>query len=151
MIPNSLALKALREFQPRPVDAWMFERADTRAMLEAQALIYPTFILPDIEKPTCICGVAHSLGVGSVMLITGVGFDRSAPIVVRQLRELCMAAYKVFGLHRLHMMVNSDDAAAKRFAEKLGFVCEAARLKRMDARGQDMDIYLLERDQTWVE
>ncbi len=148
---NDQAFAALEKFVPRPVDAWMFEDARCREQIEMQIAAYPSYVLPSVERPAAICGIITNCGIGSVWLVTGVGFERQAPIIVKQLRQLCDAAYQVFKLHRLHMLVDSDDKAAKFFAEKLGFICEAERLKKLGARGQDLDIYLLERNEAWAE
>lgn len=148
---NEAAYKAFLNFKPRPVDAWMFENPAVKAHLELQIIACPSYVLPSAEEPAAICGIVNVLGIGSVWLVTGEGFERKAPIVIKQLHVLCQQAYEVLNLHRLQMWVNSDDEKAKRFAQRLGFVCEAERLKAMGARGQDMDVYLMERTIQWAE
>ncbi|PZQ48885.1 MAG: hypothetical protein DI551_00715 [Micavibrio aeruginosavorus] len=141
---SEAVLRAFLNFKPRAVDAWMCEEP-WRDQVIAQILTSPSFVLPSLQTPVAICGVYISCGVGTAWLITGEGFERQAHIVAKQAKQFCRDAYAIYGLHRLHMLVDSDRPEAKRFAEKLGFVCEAARMKFMGARGQDLDIYFLER------
>lgn len=148
---NRKALEAFYSFKPRPVDAWMFETELYRRQIEQQIMLFPSYVLPSPEEPLALCGIAYVNGVGTVWLVTGEGFERKAGMVARQMRELCIAAYKVFRFNRIHMMVDSNNPAAQGFAEKLGFVCEAKNLKAMGARGENMDIFLLERNSSWVD
>lgn len=138
----------LKSFVPRPIDAWYFDVPAARRQLEYQVENYPAFVLPDAEKPVALCGIVYSCNVGSVWMITGVGFERKAPLIVKQLRVLCETAWDALALHRLQMFVDSADDKAKLFARKLGFLCEAENLKKMGARGQDLDIYRFERDKS---
>lgn len=134
------------EFKPRSEDAWIFENEAFRRNVELQIANFPAFALPSIERPSALCGIVPDFGTGEVWLITGDGFRRDAAVIARQLRELCIAAYKVFNLRRIHMKVDSDRPDAKLFAEKLGFICEAKNLKNMGVRGNNIDLYLLEKE-----
>lgn len=142
---SATILDAFSKFKPRAVDAWMFDDPNLHAQLEWQVANFPSYALPSLDDVQAICGVTHVLGVGSVWLVTGELFKRRSPIIAGQLEQLCLAAIEVFGLHRLQMLVDSDRPDAKFFAEKIGFACEAENLKRLGARGQNIDLYLFER------
>lgn len=104
--------------------------------------MFPAYALPCINQPTTICGLIHDHGVGEIWMVTGKGFERSAPIVLQQQRQLLKTFYQVLNLHRLHMLVDSSDGPAKLWAARLGFVFEAGPLRGMGARGNDQDFYL---------
>lgn len=139
---NEGVLDILDRFQARECDRWMLEDPFFRARIVAQIMSGPVAVLPSMEKPAAIVGITAVYGVASCWMVTGIGFERAAPVIVRQVRGLCDSVVAAFDLRRLHMMVDSDNPRAQRFAARLGFVCEAAGLKKLGARGQDVDIYL---------
>lgn len=148
---SETVLEVMRtRFKPRACDAWMFAHPELRALLELQAACGPAYALPSLDNPQAIAGLGAVCGVGSVWMVTGERFRRFSPVIAGQLEQLCHAAIAVFNLHRLQMLVDSDRPDAKFFAEKIGFVCEAANLKKLGARGQDIDLYRFERNQIWA-
>lgn len=135
-------LDALRTFKPRPVDAWMFEHPVISQQLVSQILYFPCMALPSNDKPTVLCGLVHNFcGAGEIWMVTGEGFERTAKTVLQQQRRLARDFYKALGLHRLHILVDSDRKDARRWAEALGFQFEA-RLKKYGPRGEDRDMFL---------
>lgn len=141
---NEHALQAFYNFNPRPVDAWIFEDAQLWKLIEAQILNFPSYVLPSVDKPSALAGIVPMAGVGEVWMITAVGFERQAPVIIQQLRHLCAQYWDVLNLHRLHMRVDSGRQDAKFFAEKVGFKYETT-CKNMGSRGQDIDYYVYER------
>jgi len=148
---SRIVLEALRTFTPREVDRWILSDRDACARLVWQIENYPAMVLPDIAKPTVICGVVSTAGVGEMWMITGKGFEDDCGVVLRQQRRLCTDMFAVLGLHRLHMMIDTRRDEAKRWARGLGFEYEAT-LKKMGARANDVDIFLWsERSEEWVD
>ncbi|MDP2207049.1 MAG: hypothetical protein Q8K65_12175 [Alphaproteobacteria bacterium] len=135
-------IKALSMLQPRTdEDRRLLNDAACRALIEYQILNYPSFALPSIAAPVVVCGIAHAAGVGEVWMVTGKGFEEQFRTVLRQQRAGLPQLIRVLDIHRLHMLVDPARAGVCRYAEAAGFEFEA-RLKRMGARGQDLEMYV---------
>ncbi|HCS23303.1 MAG TPA: hypothetical protein PLW48_10135 [Alphaproteobacteria bacterium] len=135
-------LQALAQLEPRTdEDSFLLSDPDNRARLEYQIMNYPSFALPSIVQASVICGVAHAAGVGEVWMVTGKGFEKDFRTILRQQRAGLPMMMQVLKLHRLHMLVDPARHGVCRYAEAAGFDFEA-RLKRMGAKGQDLDMYV---------
>lgn len=133
-------LEAFRNMTPRAVDAEYVDDAELKAMLEAQIVAYPSFALPDLRAPVVICGFVHFRGVCECWMVTGIGFERGAPVVLQQQITLIGCIYDALKLHRMEMEVYSGDAKGRLWAERLGFVYEGTR-RRGGPRAEDLDVY----------
>ena len=117
----SEVLKAFHEMTLRPVDADYKEDPHLCAYIEQQIWNFPTFALPHIHDPVAICGLVHFRGIGEIWMVTGAGFERQAPVIVKQQRSLILSLISALNLHRLDMEIDARRADAKLYAEKLGF------------------------------
>jgi hypothetical protein len=147
----SSVLTAFQAMTPRPVDAWMYDTPAVREQLEAQIVRFPSFALPSADRATCITGIVHAHGVAEVWMVTGNGFFRNARGILEQQRQLLRDMYDALHLHRLHILVDHGRKDAARWADLLGFRFEAGPMRKMGAKGNDLDFYIYERERTWAE
>jgi len=138
-------LQALQNFRPRAADSWMLDNVHYRQRLERQVLMFPAFALPNSRAASCLTGLVHEFGVGELWMVTGEGFARDARKILPVARRLLAHLYSSLNLHRMHMLVVSDNAAGKTWAKHTGFTREAGPLKGMGPRGEDMDVFVYNR------
>ncbi len=138
---NSLAMEAFRNFRPSHEDAWVFEQPDILRLFEMQILNFPSYALPDPERPTALCGIVGMFGAAEVWMLKGENFRRSAPAVLTQMQELCAGIVRAWTLHRLEMRVVSGRTDAVLWALRVGFEYETT-LSSADPLGRDLDIFL---------
>jgi len=138
---NTDVIAALKVFKPRAVDAWVFEDARKMRQIIFQILNFPAIAWPSCDAPVFICGIVKQMGVGEVWLLTGEGFEDVWRKAARVQKNLCETAFKVFNLHRLHMLVDSTREDAKRYARIAGFEYSNTN-PGLGPRGEDMDFYI---------
>lgn len=102
---------------------------------------FPAFVLPSLQDPVIVCGIAHDLGVGEVWMLTGENFVNHWRRVLRQHRALCATAYRALGLHRMHMLVDPDRQGAGAYAGAVGFIAGNIE-KRFGPNGTDLQFYV---------
>lgn len=140
MTQNKKIVDAFLAMKLRPCDAWAHENPEMKKVLCEQIKNFPTFALP-AGTPTVICGFVHIFGICTAWMVTGEGFEKSAPVVLQQQRALCSSIYHGLNLHRMDIEIERGRKDAALWAEKLGFIFETV-LQRHGARGEDQEIYL---------
>lgn len=138
-----VVLKALDDFKPRKVDAWVLEDAFYREQLHHQIMYHPSFVLPNCENPAVICGFVTGPGnVAEAWMITGEGFEENIFSIIRQQKRLIEDMMEAMKWNRLHMTVVDGRPEADKYARLLGFEFEAS-LSKMGFRGEALKIYVM--------
>lgn len=138
---NEYVIHALETMDLRDSDAWVRDYPEAAAQLLHQACNFPSFVLPDIDHPSVVCGIGHSLGVGEVWMLASSAFETNWRAVLPMQRELCASMYRTLSLHRMHMLVDAAAEKDKRYAAALGFEFDVPA-RRFGVRGKDMEFWV---------
>ena len=97
---------------------------------------------PDLERAVLATGMIDmGGGVAEVWMVTAPGFERFIKSALRLLPKYIGITAKAFQFHRVHTLVASDFAGAKRFARLVGFEFEAT-LKQIGPNRADYDMMI---------
>lgn len=135
-------LEALQIFQPRDSCAWMLSEQVYRQRLELQIKAFPSYALPSSKRPTLLTGLVHEFGVGTIWMLTGVGFERDIRVNLPMVRVLLPHLYKELNLRRLQIFLEPERKDGAVWAKHTGFIRECGPLKNFGVRGEDADIWI---------
>lgn len=138
---SAAVAQALIDMRPREVDSWIYNNPHYLRFIACQAVNFPAFAFPSIEKPTVICGIVHAFGDGECWMVTGIGFEKTIRHVLLMQQRVCADMYRALDLHRMTIVVDKERYDARRYAEKLGFHYETD-LGHAGPRAVDQSIYL---------
>ena len=135
-------LEALEIFKPRALCAWMLSDEVYRQRLQWQITAFPSYALPSSKRPTLLTGLVHEFGVGTIWMLTGVGFERDIRVNLPMVRVLLKHLYEELNLRRLQIFLESGRKDGAVWAKHTGFVRECGPLKSLGVHGEDADIWI---------
>lgn len=125
----------------RDCDRWAHDNLEVQNAIVAQINHFPAFALPDMDRPSVICGFYHAFGCVTAWMLASKDFPRQAHKVLPMQQTLCRSMYRALSAQRMDIEVVKGFTSGEKWAERLGFTFEGVRA-RGGLGGVDISVYV---------